>query len=242
MKKLIVTKRSAFTLIEILVALSIVVLIMSVLYGSYRATTTSISHYQPRNIVEQQARLFLQRFTSELRCSYAGTVNKSDERMSGNRFTQNILQQEDSPLFVSEQISRGKVFLQFATSSFTSSPYENLGGLAIVSYKLDKSGTVLLRSVRKYIERNEKENTDYQWFPVLSDVKKITCEYLDDEKWQNDWKSKESKVLPNAVRISLTLYNGETGPVTFESCADIMCGKFQNSEPGVQTNIAAFNL
>ena len=226
--------RCAFTLLEILVALSIAVIIMGAVYGSYRATTKSILHCKPKSVVEQQARLFLQRLTSELRCSYGGDIiisgDKPTEYILGNKINQEKLQKKDSQLFTSEEISGGNVFLQFVTSSFTSSPYKNIGGLAVVSYKFDKSGKVLLRNVSKYIKGYEQDETDYEWSPVLTNVKKLTCEYLVDEKWKEEWKSTESWILPESVKISLVMESDQAGPVTFESCADIMCGRFQNSK------------
>ncbi|MBN2589176.1 MAG: prepilin-type N-terminal cleavage/methylation domain-containing protein [Sedimentisphaerales bacterium] len=238
-------KQNAFTLLEILVALSIAALIMSAVYGSYRATTKSILHCKPKSIVEQEARLFLQRFTSELRCSYAGTINSFSEKpieyALTNEMNMGSFQKKESPLFTSEEVSRGNVFLQFVTSSFTSSPYLNIGGLAVVSYKLDNSGKVLLRNVRNYIKGYEQDGSDLKWQPVLSNVKNITCEYLEDDKWKEDWKSTETKVLPKAVKVSLVLDDGQTGPITFESSANIMCGRFQNSESTVRAIAAASN-
>ncbi len=230
MKNIIRKKQSAFTLLEILVALSIAALIMGAVYGSYRATAKSILHCKPKSILEQQARLFLQRLTSELRCSYPGNLNSlSDMPIKETLVPENFKKKEFS-LFLSDGVSSGKVFLRFVTSSFTSSPYQNTGGLAIVSYKLDKSGKVLLRNVSTYIKGYELDETEYQWKPVLSNVKNMKCEFLENEKWQENWKSAESNVLPKAVKITLVLDDGQTGPVTFESCADIMCGMFQNSE------------
>ncbi len=230
MKNSIRKKHGAFTLLEILVALSIAALIMGAVYGSYRATANAIVHCRQKSVAEQQARLFLQRFTSELRCSFAGSLNSSSDMPIKETLAQGSFKKIDSPLFSSDGISSGKVFLRFVTSSFTASPYQNTGGLAIVSYKLDKSRNVLLRNVSKYIKGYEPDETVYQWQPVLSNVKNMKCEFLGNDKWLENWKSEESNVLPKAVKISLVLDDGQTGPVTFESCADIMCGVFQNSE------------
>lgn len=223
-------KHSAFTLLEILVALSIAALIMGTVYGSYRATANAIVHCRQKSVAEQQARLFLQRLTSELRCSYAGSLNSLNDKPIKETLAQGSFQKKESPLFSCDGISSGKIFLRFVTSSFTSSPYQNTGGLAIVSYKLDNSGNALLRNVSTYIKGYEQDETEYQWQPVLSNVKNMKCEFLGNDKWQEKWKSTESNVLPKAVKISLVLDDGQSGPVTFESCADIMCGMFQNSE------------
>jgi len=219
--------RSAFTLLEILVAMSIIILILGAVYGSYRAMATSISHCRPRNILEQQANLFLLRLNSELRCCYAGQQNQRLGTANVNAFENELPaevgQQEMHTLFLGEEVSAGKIFLRFVTS-FTSNTNQNEPGLAIVSYKLDDSRKVLLRNVRKYTKKLENDDNDFKGVAVLSNVKSISCEYCENKKWQNEWKSEDMNILPQAVRISLVLEGDQTGPVSFESCAYIMCG------------------
>ncbi|MBN1975471.1 MAG: prepilin-type N-terminal cleavage/methylation domain-containing protein [Sedimentisphaerales bacterium] len=231
--------RYAFTLMEMLIALSIVILIFAAIYGSYRATTASISHCEPRSIIEQQARLFLQRITSELRCCYAGNLTPSKNSKFQNSIKMESVQEkatkEDFPLFTGKTVFSGKTFLKFATSSFASNPNSNMGGLAIISYKLDESGNVLLRNVRRYIEGFSNENKNDRWFPVLSNVKSISFEYFADEKWIKEWESKNSNILPQAVRITLVMETGQTGPLSFVSSAFIMCSRSLNSDTPVKT-------
>jgi len=233
-------KCSAFTLMEILLALSMIIIILGAVYGSYKATTISVTHCKPKSIIEQQARLFLQRITSELRCSYAGRLNQFRESLFENRpekeMVREAIQQEEPPFFIGDEVSTGQIFLQFVTSTFSSRPNHSIGGLAILSYRLDESGTILLRNVRRYIERFEHDDDDYQWLPVLTNVKTIKLEYFKDEKWQEQWKSKDIRSLPQAVRISLVLETDETGPLSFTSSAYIMCCGHQIPEVAVQGN------
>ena len=132
--------------------------------------------------------------------------------------------------------------MQFITSSYTSSPNRDMGGLAIVSYKLDDSGTILLRSVRNYVEKYEDNEEDDEWFPILNNVKTISFEYFEDEKWQKEWKSNDMKSLPGAVRVSLVLENDKTGPMSFISSAYLMCSRYQTSEVPVQAMAAVSDL
>jgi type II secretion system protein J len=209
MKPFMRKKRYAFTLLEILVAMSIILLILAAVYGSYRAMAESISHCRPASILEQKANLFLLRLTRELRCCYAGAQKQTDD---------------DTPApFTGEEVYAGETFLQFVTSSLTSPVNKKMGGLAIISYKLDSSGTVLLQNVRKYTGITKDDDKNDKWSAALSSVKAISCEYLRDGKWQKDWRFSEEGILPQAVKVSLVLENDEAGPVSFESCASIMC-------------------
>ena len=237
--------RSAFTLLEILVAMSIIILILGAVYGSYRAMATSISHCRPRNILEQQANLFLLRLNSELRCCYACQQNQGLDityvDASENELPEEVAQQETHTLFIGEGLSAGKIFLQFITT-FTLSTRQNSCGLSVVSYKLDNSGKVLLRNVRKYTEKPDNDDGKLKWFEVLSNIKDISCKYYEDKKWRNEWKSKDMNILPQAIRISFILEGDQTGPVSFESCAYIKCEGYKTGEADIQNITARYNL
>lgn len=62
--------RSAFTLIEILVALAIMVIVIGCTYGIYFAATRSSTRYRARTEVERDARALLRMMSREIRCSY----------------------------------------------------------------------------------------------------------------------------------------------------------------------------
>ncbi len=230
MKKAYKNKLRAFTLLEILTALSILVIIMGAVYGSYRAATLSVARCTPRSMMEQQARLFLYRLTSELRCSYAAMPDKSSENISGQNSRKEAVRQTKLPLFIARQAKAGRIFLQFVTSALGSVRNYNTGGLSIVSYKLDESGTTLLRNVRRYIEGLPDNNKDYVWLPVFTNLKTVALEYFDGQTWQNEWELESTKGLPVTVRIALTLENEQTGPLSYVSSAYIMCRGSQTPE------------
>ena len=63
-------RQSAFTLIEILVALAIMVIVVGCAYGIYFGATRSATRYRARNEVERDARALLRMMGREVRCSY----------------------------------------------------------------------------------------------------------------------------------------------------------------------------
>jgi len=216
-------KRLAFTILEILVALSMLGLILSAVYGSYTAVTTSVVRCKPKSVLEQRARLFLQRITGELRCCYANRANKSSKNLFDRHPGKEVVRHEEPPLFMSRDVSSGQIFLQFVTSSVISRQNHTIGGLAIVCYRLDESGTTLLRSERRYVDRFENDYNDCNWLPVFKNVKTIMFEYFEGKKWQQEWNSNDMRDLPQAVRISLILETEDTGPLSFISTAHIVC-------------------
>lgn len=232
--------RSAFTLLEILVAMSIILLILGAVYGSYRAMSTSISRCSPKTKIEKKAMIFLMQLTRELRCCYPGRLNQTDDYLPLDRTQQT--DEKESPqeeLFTGDNIRAGTVFLQFVTTSAASSRSQQSGGLSLVSYKLDDSETVLLRSVRRYTKAPEENEKDYKWLAVLSNIKYISSEYLADDKWQKEWNSKDTNSLPQIVKISLSLETEETGTVSYETSVHIMCHEIKESKAIEETTTAA---
>jgi type II secretory pathway component PulJ len=227
-------KRLAFTILEILVTVSMLALILAAVYGSYTAVTTSVEHCNEKSVLEQQTRLFLQRITSELRSCYAGRLDELSEGLSDKRLGKEFVGQEKQPIFVSRDAPQGQPLLRFVTSAVALRHNHNVCGLAMVSYKLDESGTTLLRSERQYLGRSENLNNDYNWYPVFTNVNAITFEYFGDKKWRREWNSIDMKGLPQAVRISLVLETEGTGPLSFISIANIVCREYQSSVVSVQ--------
>ena len=226
------TKRPAFTLLEILVALSMLVLILGSVYGTYTATTRSLAHFKPKHALQQQAKVFLQRIASEIRCCYAGYQDESPQPSPKNirRGKKELLKQENVSLFVGKEVSSGQSFLQFVTSAVASKREHSLGGLAIVEYMLDESTNTLSRSKRRYVGGFENLKDDYNWSVVLENVQAITVEYFDGKKWLEEWDANDMKgLLPQAVRISLVSQTEDVGPLSFISTVQIVC---RGNRPG----------
>ena len=233
----ITTKRPGFTLLEIIIALSMLVLILGSVYGTYTATTRSLAHSKQKHAMQQQARVFLQRIASEIRCCYAGYQDKSAQTSPGNIRTgeKELLKQEDVSLFVGKEVSSGESFLQFVTSAVDSKREHSFGGLAIVEYTLDESTNTLSRSKRRYVGGFEDDKDNYNWLVVLENVQEITVEYFDGKKWLEEWDSKDTKgLLPQAVGISLVLQTEDVGPLPFISTVQIVCRRSQTGGVTIQ--------
>ena len=69
--------KDGFTLVEILVAMAIIVTIVSMVYGSYFATSKSAQAYKSRITLSQQGRKVLGQMTRQIRCSYASKADKN---------------------------------------------------------------------------------------------------------------------------------------------------------------------
>lgn len=223
---LIKLKRPAFTLLEILITLSMLVLILGSVYGAYAATIRSLAHSKPKHALQQQARIFMQRITSEIRCCYAGNRDKLPQTSLKNVRTRKkeLLTQESASLFVGGEALSGQSFLRFVTSAVTSRRNHSLSGLAIIEYMLDESTNTILRSKRRYIGGLEDDDDNFNWIVVLENVHAIPVEYFDGKKWLEEWDSNDMKgLLPHAVRISLDLQSEDVVPLSVTFTAQIVC-------------------
>jgi type II secretion system protein J len=223
-------ERKAFTLLEVIIALSMLILILGSVYGTYTAATRSLRYSTPRHELQQQASIFMQRIDSEIRCCYAGYKYESPQAATKNIQTdeRERLRQKDVSLFKGGSAPSGRSILQFVTSAVASKREHSLGGLAIVEYKFNRSTNTLSRSKRRYIGGFEDDEDNNRWNVVLENVQAITVEYFDGEDWLKEWISNDMEgLLPKAVRISLVMQSEDVGPLSFESTVQIVCRERQ---------------
>ncbi len=225
-------KREAFTLLEIIIALSMLLLILGSVYGTYTVATRSLAHSKPRHALQQQASIFIQRISSEIRCCYAGDRDKSLQPLTNTfqKAKKKNTQQEDVSLFEGREVSSGQTFLQFVTSAVASRREHNLGGLAVIEYMFDNSTNTLSRCKRRYIGRFKADRDDNDWIVIIENVQAIMVEYFDGKDWLKEWNSNNMKgLLPKAAGISLVMQSEEVGPLSFASTVQIVCKANQSA-------------
>ena len=67
------TRQRGFTLIEILVAVALISIVLSMVYGTYVTTTRSAQACKSRIVLCEQGRTTLEQIARHIRCSYAGS-------------------------------------------------------------------------------------------------------------------------------------------------------------------------
>ena len=231
-------KQTAFTMLELLVALSMIGLILAAVYGSHQAVTTSIRCCGPRSVLEQQARLVLDRITSELRCCYGGGPRETFNGPIEPGAQDEELWQDEIQWFIGQDIVPGHACLQFVTLGSRAEQSPDIQELTRVGYRVDESGSTLLRSERRYLHRCQSDENDDRWLVACASVKTMDLEYFDGKKWQPEWDSRAMNGLPRAVRVGLVLESGDTGVLSFVSTAHITCQGHQRFAVAVQETTA----
>ncbi|MEN6428265.1 MAG: type II secretion system protein GspJ [Phycisphaerales bacterium] len=210
-----------FTLLEILVALSVLGVIMSALYGSYRAITDSIREIPIRVEADQKSRQFVQRLSRQARCCYPGGGQRSSRTVPGQKPVKSATQDERVSLFRGGGTPLDDVLLQLVTADSGSGRESHLGSLRLVSYKLDSSRHTLLTREEPYGQQDE--DRDEGWRPILENLDEIEFAYFDGKNWQAEWDSSVSGGLPGALRVKLAVGSERGDFVHLTSVAPILC-------------------
>lgn len=184
-------RNKGFTLIELVIGLSLSVVIVVILFSAMRLTYKSQSRGAEKIETSQKIRIIGDRMTWLIRGAYPFFDRKTEE---GKLFFEG---KSDRIGFVTTSIDR-----------YGKGP-EDLAGLKWVSIFTDSEGLKIREKVffLEDVFDDDKGNV----YLLAPGVTKIKFEYYDipeDEKqgdWQSDWDPDEKKNIPAAVKFLITL-------------------------------------
>lgn len=229
---------AGFTLLEILIALGIVGLLMSALYGSYRAVADSILGVRPLIASDQKGRFFIQQLSRQIRCCYGGPLSQASQPSAGeNRGAADL--DGRRPLFQGKETSQGEFLLRCVTSNGTRTQNLYPGCLTVISYRLDRWRHVLSVQEQLYGRRSEEDPEEERI--VLEDVIEIELEYFDGKDWRSEWDSDTSRGLPRAVRVRLAMESQEGRRIELASVVPILCSDRRVDRGPIQETPAGSN-
>jgi general secretion pathway protein J len=183
-----------FTLLEILVAISIASLLLIAIYGVFGPLSEARDQIEARGAVYHQARGLYDRLGKELR-SLSGTASS----LSGGK----------DP--------RGQTYLEL--NSLAGTPMGGIpGGAVAIRYLWAEDRTP--GSTEKALFRSERISwADDDGQPgqrMIADIANFEIGFFDGTQWQTDWSATATR-RPEALRISLILVDGEEqGPFRTE--------------------------
>ena len=213
---------AGFTLLEITIALGMLGLILSALYGSYRAVADSILGIQPQITLDQRGRLFVQQLSRQVRCCYSNRPNPL--RRPTSREDRTTLDRESRlSLFRGGDTSRDESLLRYVTSTGTRTQRNYPGCMTVVSYKLDTWQRTL--SVREELYGQHSDDEDENWRVILEDVLEIEFAYFDGKDWQDEWDSQKAGGLPCAMRVTFLLGSSSDDCIDWTSVIPILCSE-----------------
>jgi prepilin-type N-terminal cleavage/methylation domain-containing protein len=219
--------RAAFTLLEMLVSLTIIATILAMVYGSFSATTRSIDASRAGLARVERACFALRLMSRQVRCAYAPQPHDT-ETGSGSRSMFEAAEtsaRAPSILFRGgARDPRGEV-LSFITGSGLGTSPDAPRGLGRVTYCYDRAASTL--SVRRQEQAGSFPSPPFSGHPdvLLSNVARIELKFHDGRRWQESWDAVQKHELPRAVKVEITISDeagrlhslGTTIPITEET-------------------------
>jgi prepilin-type N-terminal cleavage/methylation domain-containing protein len=228
--------RAGFTLIEILVAVTIIVTIVSMVYGSYFATAKSTDAYQARMTTSGQTRKVLDRMARQIRCSYIGEAIE-DKDLAGTKSGTNTIRKSPVIYFSYEPDAPGSGTLHLVTTNklFCDDGYVN--GLVDIAYKFDKNSGTLYLSQRRFVGTPREHLEDRNWRPLLVNVESVELDFFDGRQWCPIWDFELKKKLPVAVKIGINCEDENSRQCHYATIAYVGCSGNQDREALSETSV-----
>jgi prepilin-type N-terminal cleavage/methylation domain-containing protein len=210
---------AGFTLIEILVALTIIMAIVSMVYGSYAATTRSMDACNAQMACSERAHLVLRLMARQIRGAYA-PLSEANGALSGSSGS-SPAQARTAPapvnhpaearrhrpavLFRGHSLAPRGDILSFVTTTGLGVGPNAQRGLSCMSWQYDKAAGTLAIGWQDCVDPLYEQRSQRPGQPVLRNVTSIELGFHDGRRWQNEWDFNEAGELPRAVRVELVV-------------------------------------
>ncbi len=211
----------AFTLIEMLVSLALVGTIMTMVYGSYAATSRSLDVYSSRMACSERAHLALRLMARQIRCAYMPPA--------ATRPAQADAGTPAAPI-VAFQAERTDM-LSFLTTGGPGSGLDKPLGISRVAYRYDRPSATLLFCCEPGASGSGGARGSGAWRPVLRGIADMELAFHDGRQWQSRWDSKQAGRLPQAVKIALAVADEQGRAHRYATTIPVICQTRTQGKP-----------
>ena len=193
-----------FTLIEVLVAISILAIVLTSVYGIFGSVSDAKTRLDRDSTDYHMARVVFDRFSRELH----GTYYRSSDQTT---------------FFRGGHDNNGESFLELTTTAAT--PISAVGtGIAEVRYRLVADGE--LSNDLQVLMRGEKPRQsstmldDDRMMRMASGIERLSVRFYSANQWHNKWDAAE-KGLPELVEITMIVSQEGARHVPFSTTFEI---------------------
>lgn len=193
-----------FTLVEVLVAISILAILMTSVYGIFSSVSLARDRLEADSAEYHRARVLFDRLGRELRGTY---FQPSDKNLA----------------FIGSSTDDGTLELELTTSAV--SPLSQMGsGIARVHYLLveDREAAakslVLMRSEYPVHEPIDEETAGMM--RLIPGIEAMALRFYSNGQWQEAWDGRTAG-LPELVEIALQLRSAGEKPIHFISAFEV---------------------
>ena len=236
--------RIGFTLIEILVALSIMVIVLGAAYGTFRAATNSVSRCKARKTLEEDGQGLLRMMAREIRCSYFPAPGEN-RPVSSSGTTPPATPATPAPIAAARSerpapqylngTSDGQTgSLQLLTTAGMADPDQPASGLYNIAYQLDAVKKRLLRRQADLLQPRSSDTDSPHCLCVARRVESLAYSFSDGKDWSNAWQTDDVVGLPSAVRISIVLSDADGNQRAFSTTVFVPTQNVPSTQTVVQ--------
>lgn len=183
-------RQGGFTLVEVLVAVTIVALLLTTIYGVFTSVSGARQRLEGEGEGYHQARVLFDRIGREIRGAYFLTGNSATRLIGGTT-------------------SDNRPYLELTTTAGT--PYGGRpGGIAVVRYELipdpeapaGEDTGVLMRDEYSIVDASAAEREGYR---LATGLGEMTVRFFRDGRWSEQWDARSMGGVPQMVEVTLQL-------------------------------------
>lgn len=205
-----------FTLIEVIISISILAVIMSVTYTAMTQIIRSKNVLDDRRELNSMAYAVLNRMVREFQLAYSGIgLLPKPGDAAGKQLPGNVNLIGESKLLSNEKRGDTITFMALEGGQYLPDGGTH-SGLVQLTYRVEENPDeldsenqtfLLIRDETPVIRPFEKAFGKTMTFPVIDRVVSLEYRYFDseEEKWVSEWKENENTGLPTQLELRLEL-------------------------------------
>jgi prepilin-type N-terminal cleavage/methylation domain-containing protein len=212
---------AAFTLIEMLIALAIIVGMVGLVYGTYFGAARSARRCQEQTAAAQQARALLAQMSRQARCAYIRPA-ATDEVATITTSRIGTAEKAARPFLIGGSATKDDAILRLVTTASALPPVEAATGFSEAAYRYDAAARTLYYQEKTWLDARMDDGVSAEWLPLARNIAAIKLEFCDGDTWRDGWTTDDGEQLPQALRISLQTSGGDEGD-TLSAVAELAC-------------------
>lgn len=210
-------KRNGFTLVELLIAIAILSIIMSVVYKSFYASTEGIKRAEVVDDINSTARVIFLKLMDDINSAYLDNSNKTI--FVGDSKRDKDLPQDSlslTSLSNLRMVRDAKETDLYETGYYLKEDYD---------YQRQEKKTSLFRREKKTIGI-EPVLEGGEVYELTDEIAGIRFSYFDGASWNDKWDSRITKALPKGVDVEIILFDADKRKRIFKTIIDVpMAGR-----------------
>lgn len=211
-----IEQRGGFTLVELMMAISILGVILTMTYGALSSIMRAKNVIEDQREVRQVANAILTRLSREMQLAYPGIPRMPPADNLDDRFGSKDNLLGESSMIDSERPADRITFVALSAGQYVPDGLTH-GGLVQISYSLREDPEqervdgrpvfVLIREEVPYLRPYENAYRQRMVFPLTERIRSFQLRYLDleNDQWVSTWGNEKAMGLPAMIEFSFEL-------------------------------------